>query len=203
MRPTGSHPLPWRKRCTEFASSSPVFAFAITPARAQAPVEPNSGTVRASFVGIKGTQIGTAVLRQTPEGVAVEIDARDLPAGIYALRIHNKAACMPPHDIRAAEAERAQSEPKDFISTEGPAPAGSPKATAAQSIPGQVVREDGVLRVQMVLTGVTLKSTTEASEVSLLGPGGSALVLHAIQDSVNQAAAEPGPRAACAALRSF
>ena len=55
---------------------------------------------RAEIVNADGAIIGEATFEQTPTGVLMYVDVRDLPPGPHGIRLHAVGSCTP--DFKAA-----------------------------------------------------------------------------------------------------
>ena len=65
------------------------------------PLSAQSQQVSTTFVNADGKPIGTAMLKQTPSGVLIDINVSGLPPGAHALHIHETGKCDAP-DFKSA-----------------------------------------------------------------------------------------------------
>ena len=70
-------------------------AVAIAPGAAHA-----ADMARATVIDPEGAVIGQATFEQTPTGVLVFVDVRDLPPGAHGIHLHAVGSCTP--DFKAA-----------------------------------------------------------------------------------------------------
>jgi superoxide dismutase, Cu-Zn family len=145
----------------------------------------------ASFISDKGERIGSARLTQTPRGVLIQIEARNLPPGEHAFHVHAVGRC----EGTGAEAFQSAGghynpggHQHGFLVGEG---------AHAGDMPNQFVGQDGMLRAEVLNPNVTLG----AGQASLFDADGSALVIHARPDDHrSQPAGDAGGRIACAVI---
>ncbi|PWS37073.1 CRISPR-associated protein Csn1 [Falsiroseomonas bella] len=161
--------------------------------QAQAGLQPQlpEGTPQAqgSFIDPKGERIGSAHLADTPNGVLITVELRNLPPGVHAFHVHETGRCEADGGFRSAGGHYAPRGHQHGYLVQGGAHAGD--------MPNQQVGEDGMLRAQVMNDKVTLRP----GEASLLDRDGSAIVLHAqADDHRSQPAGDAGGRIACAVI---
>lgn len=148
-----------------------------------------SEAVTAQVTGLDGAALGSVTLRQTPAGVLVSTDLHGLPPGEHGFHFHEKGACAAADKFASAGAHFAAGGQMHGLMTAGGPHGGD--------MPNQVAGADGLLRVQVLNTGVSLSPGPH----SLLDADGSALVIHAAADDyVSQPAGNAGGRIACAVI---
>jgi Cu-Zn family superoxide dismutase len=158
-----------------------LLAGSIAPAAAQ--------QASANFFDTEGKQIGTAALTQTPAGVLIDMEVRSLPPGEHGFHIHEKGQCDAAGKFASAGGHLALGHKHGYLTEGGPHPG---------DLPNQFVGRDGALRAQVFAAGVTLSP----GQATLLGPDGTALVLHAgTDDYASQPAGNSGDRIACAVIK--
>ncbi len=156
------------------------------PAAAQQPSPPQAS---ASFIDAQGNSIGTAKLTQTTNGVLIELDVRGLPPGEHGFHIHEKGSCDPATKFASAGGHYALGKPHGYMTAGGPHPG---------DLPNQYVGADSVLHAQVFDANVTLGS----GQGTLLGPDGTALIIHAGKDDyTSQPAGNSGDRIACGVIK--
>jgi Cu-Zn family superoxide dismutase len=157
----------------------------MSPAFAQ-----DAPTHTASFIDVNGKDVGKATLTQTPAGVLIDLEVRGLAPGVHAFHVHEKGLCDAAGKFVSAGGHyNVGGKQHGFLMTGGP---------HAGDMPNQFVGSDGILRAQIVNPNVTLG----AGNGPLLGPDGTALVIHAKQDDYrSQPAGDAGDRVACAVLK--
>jgi superoxide dismutase, Cu-Zn family len=151
-----------------------------------------SGTPSASatFIDIGGQRRGTATLTQTPAGVLIQIDLTGVPPGVHAFHVHEKGTCDPKAAFETAGAHYAPGDSRHgFIVPDGP---------HAGDMTNQFASKDGVLRAEVVNSGVTLGT----GATTLFDADGSSLIVHASADDYrSQPSGNAGGRIACAVIR--
>lgn len=141
-----------------------------------------SRSFTADFINAQGQNVGTATLSETPRGVKIVLNLKDLPPGEHLMHIHAHPKCDAP-DFESAGPHF------------NPAAAHLPKGVTAGDIPNFVlsVRADGTAHETTLAPYVSLGD--EAN--SVFSNGGTALVIHAIARHVSASAP---PRIACAVI---
>lgn len=173
------------RRCLAF--SAILFA-CVTPALAQGYAVTDK--VKVDFIDAKEQPVGSATLTQTPTGVLVQMDMRNLPAGERAFHIHQTGKCDAATKFQSAGPHLAADRKEHgFHSASGP---------HAGDLPNQTVDQGGHLKADVLAHGLTLK---RGEEGSLLDADGSALVIHAKADDYrSQPSGAAGDRIACAVI---
>lgn len=143
----------------------------------------------APIVNTKGTIIGEATLTQLAHGVKVEVLARSLPQGELAVHFHETGTCEAP-DFKSAGEHFDPKEQKHGFDVKGGPHAGD--------LPNLLVGKDGVARMEVINSRVTLAPAPE----TLLKPGGTALIIHSRADDYkSQPTGKAGDRIACAEIK--
>jgi Cu-Zn family superoxide dismutase len=146
-------------------------------------------TATASFVNGEGKEVGNAKLTQTPNGVLIAFEVRGLAPGEHAFHIHEKGNCDPATKFASAGGHYALGKMHGYKTEGGPHPG---------DMPNQFTGPDGVLRAEVIDPSVTLGG----GMATLLGPDGTALVIHAKADDYqSQPAGNAGDRVACAVIK--
>jgi Cu-Zn family superoxide dismutase len=127
-----------------------------------------------------GQSVGTATLTDAAPGVRIKLDIRALPPGEHSIHIHQVAKCEPP-DFKSAGPHFS-----------GMAGGHDHSGAMAGDIPNfaLVVAADGTAHVSVVAPNVTLG----ADDHSVFSNGGTAIVIHAVNNETNSGAP---PRIAC------
>jgi Cu-Zn family superoxide dismutase len=150
------------------------------------PKHATSKGVTAEIINAQGQNVGTATFLESPKGVKIKLDIKNLPPGPHLMHIHEFAKCEPP-DFKSAGAHfnAAGSEHGEHNHT----------GMAAGDIPNFVltVNADGTAHTSVIAPGVSLG--TESN--SVFSNGGTALVIHAVAAEVSASAP---PRIACAVI---
>lgn len=147
-------------------------------------------TATASFINAEGKDVGAATLTQTPNGVLIAFEVHGLAPGEHAFHIHEKGSCDPATKFASAGGHYALGKKHGYKTEGGPHPG---------DMPNQFAGPDGVLRAEVIDPSVTLGSGAG----TLLGPDGTALVIHAKADDYqSQPAGNAGDRVACAVIKA-
>lgn len=127
-----------------------------------------------------GQSVGTATLTDAAPGVRIKLDIRAMPPGEHSIHIHQVAKCEPP-DFKSAGPHFS-----------GMAGGHDHGGAMAGDIPNfaLVVAADGTAHVSVVAPNVTLG----ADDHSVFSNGGTAIVIHAVNNETNSGAP---PRIAC------
>lgn len=154
-----------------------------------APASTAGKTVHATVIGLDGSAMGMITLEQTPAGVLLSTDLKGLPQGEHGFHFHEKGVCDPAAKFATSGGHFAAGMAEHGLMSMGGPHGGD--------MPNQYVGPDGVLKTQVLNTGVTLTPGPK----SLLDADGSALVIHAGQDDyTSQPAGNAGGRIACAVI---
>jgi len=145
----------------------------------------------ATFMDANGKEVGKATLTQTPAGVLIDLEVRGLAPGVHAFHVHEKGTCDGAAKFASAGGHyNVGGKQHGFLMTGG---------AHAGDMPNQFVGPDGILHAQILNPNVTLSAGTG----TLLGPDGTALVIHAKQDDYrSQPAGDAGDRVACAVVKA-
>jgi len=158
------------------------FLLALPLAAAAAP------SAQALLRNSAGEEVGQAAFSPARGGVRVRVAVHGLSPGRHGIHIHAAGKCEPP----------------DFKSAGGPLnPAGkqhgleNPAGHHAGDLPNLVVGKDGKAKASFLARGATLGE----GDGSLLGPEGTALVVHADpDDGKTDPAGNSGARIACGVI---
>jgi len=142
--------------------------------------------VTVEIINAQGQNVGTAVLSESPHGVRIKLDIKNLPPGPHLMHIHQFAICEPP-DFKSAGAH--------FNPTGGSHDEHTATGLPAGDIPHFVltVGADGTAHTSVIAPSVTLGTDSN----SVLSNGGTSIVIHAV--SVEVSASAP-PRIACGVI---
>lgn len=154
-----------------------------------APGTASSSMVHADVLGADGKKLGMVMLQETPAGVLVSADVKGIPAGDHGFHFHQKGICEPAAKFETAGGHFAGGDHQHgYLVAKGP---------HGGDMPNQHVGADGVLKTQVLNTGVTLGVGSK----SLFDPDGTALVIHANADDYSsQPSGNAGGRLACAVI---
>jgi Cu-Zn family superoxide dismutase len=145
-----------------------------------------SRPVTVDIINAKGQSVGTAILSESPHGVRIKLDIKNLPPGTHLMHIHQFAKCEPP-DFKSAGAH--------FNPTGTSHAEHGPTGISAGDIPNFVltVAADGTAHTSVIAPSVTLGTDSN----SVFSNGGTSLVIHAV--AVEVSASAP-PRIACGVI---
>lgn len=151
----------------------------LLPASAQADV------ARASMSDAEGNPVGTVTLTDSPNGVLVTVDLRDLPVGEHGFHVHETGACSPDF---AAAGDHFNPDGNEHGLTNA-------QGMHAGDMPNLFVASDGVAKSHVFNTRITV----EEGDTSVLDDDGSAIIVHADPDTY-MSEAKAGARIACGVL---
>jgi Cu-Zn family superoxide dismutase len=132
-----------------------------------------------------GEQVGQAKLTQTPNGVLLHVDLRDLPAGSHGFHIHEIGACEP--TFEAAGGHYAPGKhAHGYLNDDG---------HHAGDMPNIFVPESGALTFEVINRNISLNSDVQGT---VFDSNGSAIVIHTNPDDYkSQPSGDAGERIAC------
>lgn len=155
---------------------------------ASATAEKEPLSAEAGLKDKDGKDVGRATLIETADGLRIAVTGYRLPPGTHGLHIHAVGACQPP-DFASAGAHFNPSGKKHGSQ--------NPEGPHAGDLPNLVVAASGETGLDITTKGVTL----DPGANSLLGPGGTSLVVHAGPDDLKtDPAGNSGARIACGVI---
>jgi len=132
-----------------------------------------------------GGEVGRGTLRAVAGGVRLSLAVHGLAPGVHGVHLHSVGKCEGP-DFKSAGGHFNPTVRKHGLK--------NPLGHHAGDLPNLTVGADGAGKMEMTVEGVTLG----AGPLSLLGPGGSSLVVHAAaDDELTDPAGNSGARIAC------
>ena len=140
----------------------------------------------ASISGVDGSQMGSVVLTEGPNGVLISADVNRLAPGPHGFHIHGVGACTP--DFSAAgDHFNPSGEGHGLLHADG---------AHAGDLPNLYAGADGVARADYFTAKITLSADADDS---IFDADGSAIIIHAKPDSYG---ADPGAgdRVACGVI---
>jgi len=143
----------------------------------------------ADLKNAKGEGVGVVKLWEDASGVRVLAQVRGVAPGKHGFHIHAVGKCEPPEFTSAGGHFNPGGKKHGLKSPEGP---------HAGDLPNLEVGADGTGRIEYVTKLATLGS----GPVSLFGPNGTALVIHAgADDDMTDPTGNSGGRIACGPMR--
>ena len=140
----------------------------------------------AEMKSTDGEILGTVTLTETPHGVLLFADLKQIPSGSHGFHIHEKGACSP--DFKAAGGHFNPAGKGHGIN--------HPKGSHGGDMPNIHAAADGSVKAEVLNVKVTLGSGGN----SVFDSDGSAIVIHAKPDTYG-AKAGAGERIACGVIR--
>jgi superoxide dismutase, Cu-Zn family len=136
----------------------------------------------------QGNFVGTALFTQSPDGVRIYLASQGLEPGEHGIHFHERGECIPPDFMSAGAHFNPTSRSHGLANLQGP---------HAGDLPNLSVSEAGTGVYETVTDRVTLSD----GPASLLQPGGTALVIHALpDDQMTDPAGNSGTRIACGVI---
>lgn len=150
---------------------------------------PVGSRMPAEFINSEGMPVGTAIMKQTPNGVLMDVELRNLSPGWHAFHIHETGRCDTPDFESAGGHYNPGNVPHGFEVKNG---------YHAGDFPNIYVNERGTAQFQLFTKRISLGG----DDRSLFDNDGSAIVVHSGQDNYRaQPSGEAGARVACAAIK--
>ncbi len=145
----------------------------------------------STVVNGKGDKIGTITVKDGPHGlvVGVALDKGALTAGPHGIHVHEHGDCSDSGFMASKGHVNPAKTEHGFLNPKGPHPSDLPNIWA---------HEDGSVRAEMFVVGMTLSG----GDASLVDQDGSAIVIHANPDDhLSQPIGGAGARVACAVFK--
>lgn len=148
-----------------------------------------AGPAQATLKDAQGKEVGAATFTERDGGVKLAVVVHGLPPGTHGIHVHAVGKCDGP-DFKTAGAHLNPASKQHGLEN----PAGHHEG----DLPNLTVGPDGKGKLEATLEGATLAPGPQ----SLLGPQGTALVVHAgPDDNKSDPAGNSGARIACGVIR--
>lgn len=148
-------------------------------------------SVTTPIINQQGQTIGEAVLTQVEKGVIVHVEATGLSQGWHGIHIHETGTCTAP-DFKSAGAHFNPADNKHGFN--------APNGYHNGDLPNILADQNGAIQAEFFTPNVTL---AQGKDNSLLKPGGTALVIHAMADDyTTDPSGNSGDRVACAVINA-
>jgi superoxide dismutase, Cu-Zn family len=145
-------------------------------------------TARAAIVNSDRATVGNAFLRETPNGVLLQVDLRNVPPGVHAFHVHQTGTCDAPDFASAGGHWAPAGRNHGILSEQGP---------HAGDLPNLHVGAEGKLSVEVFLKQTRISSGPHP----ILDRDGAALVLHEGRDDYRtDPAGDAGDRLGCGVI---
>ena len=149
-------------------------------------------TANADIVNVAGDVVGKAVFEQTPTGVLIFVEARDLPPGPHGVHLHAVGSCTP--DFKAAGGHVNPDQAAHGLR--------HPDGPDNGDLPNLYVAADGTVQAEFFTTRVAVLDRGGRRPPALLDENGSAIVIHAMPDDhVSQPIGGAGGRIGCGVVK--
>jgi len=136
-----------------------------------------------------GKSVGKATIKEAEKGVTVDLKVKNLSPGLHAIHIHEKPVCTPP-DFKSAGGHFNPEGKHHGLH--------NPEGAHAGDMYNFSVSGDGESHTKLRNEQVTLNPNAPNS---LVGNGGTSLVIHAEADDMkSDPAGNAGPRIACGVI---
>ena len=174
-------PQPSESSTVKFKSAlATAIVVALVPAAAAA-----ADMAAAKIENVEGMVIGTATMEQTPTGVLMFVDVRDLPPGSHGIHLHAVGSCTP--DFKAATGHINPGQVAHGLR--------NPEGPDNGDLPNLYAATDGTARAEFFTTRV---SVSGGEMPALLDEDGSAVIIHENPDDhLTQPIGGAGGRIGC------
>ena len=161
-------------------------AVALVPAASSA-----AEVAKADIMNVEGAVIGTATFEQTPTGVLILVDVRELPPGPHGIHLHAAGSCTP--DFKAAKGHINPGKVAHGLR--------NPDGPDNGDLPNLYVAADGTARAEFFTSRV---SVAGGEMPALLDGDGSAVIIHENPDDhMTQPIGGAGGRIGCGIIATM
>jgi Cu-Zn family superoxide dismutase len=180
-----------------------VLAAAALPASAQQPNQPAvvpPPFAAATLATAEGDTVATVTMASGPTGVLVRVEFSNMPAGTYALHVHETGACTPDFEAAGGHFNPTGAE-HGFLAEGGP---------HLGDLPNVTIPESGTAVFEFFAPGLSIDAgmPEPGNEAAAPAPGflfdedGAAMLIHAMADDyMTPPAGDAGDRLACGVLQ--
>jgi superoxide dismutase, Cu-Zn family len=155
-----------------------------SPAAPAPPPSPSTAPKAVQLRDLKGKEVGTVMLVDTPHGLLVRGALTGLPPGTHAIHFHETGKCDPPFKSAGGH----------FNPTHKAHGLLDPAGLHAGDLPNLVIPKSGKLEFELFAEELTLGDGPN----SVLDADGTALIIHAKPDDYHsQPSGDAGDRVAC------
>ena len=149
-------------------------------------------TANAEIANVAGDVVGKAVFEQTPTGVLIFVEARDLPPGPHGIHLHAVGSCTPDFDAAGGHINPDKAA-HGLRHPDGP---------DNGDLPNLYVAADGTVQAEFFTTRVSIRDRARRHPPALLDENGSAIVIHAMEDDHrSQPIGGAGGRIGCGVIK--
>ena len=149
-------------------------------------------TANAEIANVAGDVVGKAVFEQTPTGVLIFVEARDLPPGPHGIHLHAVGSCTPDFDAAGGHINPDKAA-HGLRHPDGP---------DNGDLPNLYVAADGTVQAEFFTTRVSIRDRARRHPPALLDENGSAIVIHAMEDDhMSQPIGGAGGRIGCGVIK--
>lgn len=152
-------------------------------------------TTTANVIDNAAQEIGTIKVTEAPEGVLLNIDLENLPAGKHGFHIHRVGTCADNEEFKDSGGHIGKDDSQHGLL--------NPEGHEDGDLPNLIVSEDGRAEAELFVTDLQLRGQLSPNDDSiLLDADGSAFIIHENPDDhMTQPIGGAGERIACGALQ--
>ncbi len=169
--------------------SAALAAAAVVSGSAYAAQHGKMATAKADLINPDGKDVGSVTLTQTPNGVLLKAELKNLPAGTHAFHVHAVGKCEP--TFKSAKGHYNPGGKLHGIYSDGGIHAGD--------MPNVHVPASGALTIQVLNPNITL---AKGKANTVFDADGSAIVMHMKSDDYqSQPSGAAGARIVCGVIK--
>ncbi|MFD1333991.1 superoxide dismutase family protein [Oceanobacillus iheyensis] len=150
----------------------------------------NPKSLTIEMYNVDGDRVGTALLSDQEDAVAIELDLEGLQPGFHAIHIHEYGRCEAPDFTTAGNHLNPQGKEHGMIHPEG---------SHLGDLPNIEADAGGLVHAELELSGASLQE----GKSSLINNDGTALIVHEGQDDgMSQPGGDSGTRIVCGEIHA-